>query len=179
MAEGSFADQFKIRPAPRKTKTGRLAQKRKKIRVAIDLHTCAEGDLCVYVVGPDDERLSKVGVSAQPYRRLADLAEEVKLDLRMCYFAQMTKEQARLVERTFLSECKKNGTRVDGEWVSVPRAELTAHLRRIMRWNGIIPTKEVGDTTEERDGDDPDGIKTYVCNDAFMLGITPRKRRNG
>lgn len=177
MAKTTLAEQFQIRPVPKKRKDGRALGYSGLAKAWAQMHTCKDGMICVYVVGPDDERLSKVGVSIYPYARMATLMRDAQMPLKMCYFAEMTKAQGRMVERDFLRECTRAEARVDGEWVSVPRDKITTKLREIMARHGVVPTKEVGDTGDSRDTDAASPVAAYVCGDYFSLGVSPARRK--
>lgn len=179
MAKNTLAEQFQIRPVPKKRKDGRALGPAGLRKAWNGMHECADGMICVYVVGPEDDRLSKVGISIYPYGRMEALMRDAQMPLLMCYFAEMTKGQGRLVEQTFLRECKNAGAGVDGEWVSSPRDKITTRLREIMRENGITPTKEVGDTGDSRWTDATSPARTYVGGEGFSLGITPSRKKRG
>lgn len=179
MAKTTLAEQFQIRPVPKKRKDGRQISSSRSPGAAFDAYRCENGMICVYVVGPDDSRLSKVGISIYPYGRMAALTSDAQMTLKMCYFAEMTTQQGRLVEREFLRQCTNTDARVDGEWVSVPRDQITTQLREIMARHGIVPRNEVGDTGDSRGSDAAGCPRAYVGGEFFSLGISPTRKKNG
>ena len=178
MAERQLDDVFGIRPVPKRNKRGVSRDKLKagqdKFR---DLYRAKPGNICLYVLGPDDSSVSKVGVSQHPYRRMTDFREWNGQALRMCYIAEMTRAQGFSVEAQFHRACRGQGLSVEGEWVSVPRAELTRLIRGIIASSGISMVNELGDTGETASGEG--ASMPWEREDKYFIPIASVRRKKG
>ncbi|WP_323008948.1 GIY-YIG nuclease family protein [Paracoccus sp. (in: a-proteobacteria)] len=146
-------DIFGIRPVPRRHKNGNAARRDPTQQRLDDLYNCAADRICIYILGPDDEGVSKVGVSRTPYRRMHQLKCWNGAPLRMCYFAEVSRAEGFAVEKAFHSQRNDCGETIKGEWVRTDRRLITRQIRGIMRDMGVVPSSEFGDTGETREGE--------------------------
>ena len=173
MADRQLDDVFGIRPVPKRRKNGSLKRPdpmKQKLRA---MHECDKHSICIYVIGPDDESVSKVGVSRAPYRRLMDLQRQGGPELRLCYFAEVERAEGFMVERHFHDLRRMKGETIKGEWFRRPRALLTRELRQLMQVLDVTPRMEVGDTGETETGEE--ASKGWCPLEPFAI---PRNRRS-
>lgn len=179
MAERQLDDVFGIRPVPKRHKSGNLRVRPAWVKEAESLHLAPEGRICIYIIGPDDERVSKIGVSRAPYRRMVELKDWQGKQLRMCFFAEMARAEGFAVEAAYHRIRRANGETVMGEWVSVPRQIITKQISEIIRDLGITPSHQAGDTGDAGIGADASNHWFKRDGLAVPINMSGRRRLNG
>lgn len=79
---------------------------------------------CLYVVSPDDEEVSKIGIAIDPFKRLSAIQTCCwkRISLRALFWFPEEFENARL-EYAALKLAKKEKVNLLGEWVDLPPDE--------------------------------------------------------
>lgn len=160
-------DLPKLAPVPRRSRSGRLK------RPMETAHEAGKGNICIYVLGADGSGVSKIGVSRKPYLRMSVLSSSEKVDLMMCYFAEVPRQVGFEIESAIKQHCQAEGLQVKGEWINYPRHHLTAFIRDLFAERSISPIIEVGDTGDGREKVLYEGF--IKCRLASTLG--PRATR--
>lgn len=169
MGSSRLDDAFGINPIPRRSR-----QNPGKARL-VDLYKCEEGKICIYIIGPNDERYSKVGVSRTPYNRLKSLGKWRGQELRICYFAEIGLHDGFKIEKIYHTRCKQRGEHVEGEWICAERKSITRDIRAIMADLSLTPSAEFGDTGDDRIVDDLS--KPLRSKDRYIIPVNGRRRR--
>lgn len=167
MADRHLDDVFGLRPVPKRKCTDHKGNRLK------EAHSCAPDRICIYVLGPDDPSVSKVGVSRTPYCRMRALRNWRGQELRMCYFAGVSRSEGYQIETAYHAQRKECGEQIEGEWVRAHRAGITKTIRAIMADMGVVPSIEVGDTGEQEDGD---GASRAYCVPGGLVSTRSWKR---
>jgi len=163
-----------LKPVPRRSlkSTHRGRARRKKLK---GIHHAKPGNICLYVIGPDSDCISKVGVSEAPYARLTELEYGIQLSLNVFFFVEIPRADGFKVEALFHENCRRMGHTYKGEWIASPRAGLTSELKRIVKEVGSVGSFEVGNTLDDRKSDGDHLISGQFERSSVELGVTPQK----